>query len=171
MVDERLVPLEDEQSNYRLVNEQVLSTLVTDGLITEKQLHPFLLDRAAGDHGIGRYGEELHRHGGRFHITFVGVGEDAHVAALFPHHHSIANTAQLFITMPDSPKPPPARMSASRKLIEGSDSIFAIFTGEAKRDALKRYLDTKLTEVDCPAKIVNAAQRGYILTDLQLVSV
>lgn len=170
MVDERLVPLEDDQSNYRLVHEQVLSALVSDGLIQEKQLHPFLLDNESKDFGVGRYGEELTRHGGRFQISFVGVGEDAHIAALFPNHHSVANPAPLFISMPDSPKPPPARMTASKALIERSDSLFAIFTGESKRDAFLRYLDPSIPEQACPAKIIDRVTRGYVLTDLKLIA-
>ena len=168
MVDERLVPLDDDQSNYKLVYAQVLGSLVEHELIKADQLHPFILQSSSEDFGVGDYGMLLRKFGGRFDISFVGVGEDAHIGALFPHHHSLKNPSQDFITMPDSPKPPPQRMSASAALISKSKAAFAIFTGEGKREALEKYLNPEVSLEACPAKLIDQVARGYILTDLPL---
>ena len=84
MVDERLVPLDDDQSNYKLVNELFFRPALAQGVILPSQVHPFVDDRSAPDRGIGRYQEELNAAGGIMHLVFLGVGEDGHVAGLFP---------------------------------------------------------------------------------------
>lgn len=165
MVDERLVSLDDSECNFRLIRTQ-LAPVLESGLLNRTQLHPFIFDEVSHDHGVRAYETELKRHGGQFDVAIVGVGEDGHIAALFPEHHSVRNDNPLFITMSDSPKPPAGRMSASRALIEKTPSLFALFIGEGKRDAWRRYRDESLGIEQCPAKLVNAAERGYVVTDL-----
>lgn len=167
IVDERLVPHDHADSNYKLLNELFFIPAAAGGLISSDQVHPFfpLSDRT--DWGVSEYRKTLAANGGKFNIVVLGVGEDAHVAALFPQHHSLSNPSPDFITMSDSPKPPPGRMSASRALIENADVAFGLFVGEGKRDALKRFRDLQCSIQDCPAKILDSLPLAYVVTDLQ----
>ena len=166
MVDERLVPVDHEDSNYRLVSELFFKDTIASGLLAEEQVHPFILDTSREDYGVGLYEEELKRNSPQFDIALLGVGEDAHVGALFPNHHSIKDPTPYFITMEDSPKPPPKRMSASVGLLRQAKIAMGLFLGEAKKQALANYCNTALGLVECPAKILDEVPQGYVITDL-----
>ncbi len=167
MVDERRVPLEHQDSNFKLVRELFFEQALKDDLLTPEQLHPFIIDTTASGDGIEKYSNEFKNYSDKFDLMVLGVGEDAHVGALFPDHHSIRNENEFFITMDDSPKPPPKRMTASKRLMQRSLAAFALFTGEAKREALQRFRDPKLTLESCPAKIINSLPNAYVVTDLK----
>ncbi len=47
----------------------------------------------------------------RFDITLLGVGPDGHTASLFPEFPQLAVTDRAVLTVDDSPKPPPQRLT------------------------------------------------------------
>lgn len=165
MVDERLVPLTDEQSNYGGLKKLLFDDLVAQGVISPEQLHPFVTDGSLGDFGCARYMNDLQNHGGRFTIAVVGVGEDAHIAGLFPGHRSLSSTNREFLTFHDSPKPPADRMTASAPLITGADLSVMLFLGEGKRSAWNLFQSDASRE-ECPAKLATEASRCIVVTDL-----
>lgn len=168
MVDERLVALNDSQSNFKLAQEKLITPLLARHALPKKNLHPFIYDPNATDAGLGVYEAELKKCGGRYDIILLGVGEDGHTAALFPNHHSIRNEAPYYLTMADSPKPPPRRMTASRSLLARAQYGVALFLDEPKRQALKNYQDQTLSVEACPVKIIDEVEHGYVVTDIQL---
>lgn len=167
MIDERLVPLDDDQSNYKLVNELFFGPALAQGVILPSQVHPFVDDRSAPDRGIGRYQEELERAGGVMHLVFLGVGEDGHVAALFPRSAALRSPDPFFVTMDQSPKPPPERMTATVGLISQASLAVALFIGASKRGALENYRDPTLDLADCPVKVIDRVAERLIVTDLE----
>lgn len=72
----------------------------------------------------------------RFDITFLGVGEDGHIASLFPDHAGIRDTEHVVIAETDSPKPPPERLSLTLPVINASDRIWMVLAGPDKAGAL-----------------------------------
>ena len=97
----------------------------------------------------------------------LSSGEDGHVAALFPDHHSIKDKSEYFFTMGDSPKPPPERMTASLSLLKKSTIAIVLFYGEDKKDAYERFHDENLSIYNCPAKFVEEVDEGYVGTNLE----
>lgn len=162
LLDERLVPTDHEDSNYRLVKEQ-LGMVAPPGM-----LHPFQHYPEEPQRGVAEYNKKLKGLGGRFDIVLASSGEDGHIASLFPRHPSIGNPASSFIIVHDAPKPPAERMSASRKLIMQADTGVVLFLGSAKARALRNALDTHLSIVDCPAKIIMELQGYSLLTDQEV---
>lgn len=161
LVDERLVPLGSSESNYLLVKEHLLG-----GKIPESQVHPFVYDPEASCQGVEAYADVLTSLGSRFDIILVSSGEDGHIAALYPQHHSLVD-AGLFVTMDDSPKPPSERMSSSAALLKKAQVGIVVFFGEGKRHALDDFLDEKKIVDDCPAKLIQELPSWFALTDLQ----
>ena len=166
MVDERLVSLTDEQSNYGGLKKLLFDQLVTQGTIRSQQLHPFAPDTTLPDWGCSAYGEELKRYGGRFTVVVLGVGEDGHIAGLFPNHQVLREDTKGFFTFLDSPKPPPARMTAGKQLIVDSDLSVVLILGEGKRSAWETFRVGKASISDCPALIATHAKRCIVVTDL-----
>lgn len=85
IVDERCVPFDEEQSNYRMIRE----TIVDHADIPLEQVHPI---PATSDTADAEYEKELRealgwRERGQDRLDFVllGMGRDGHTASLFPH--------------------------------------------------------------------------------------
>lgn len=166
MVDERLVPLNHPQSNFKLARERFIDKLLSRGDLPRRNVHPFIMDQSKPDFGTSDYGQELERLGGCHDLVLLSSGEDSHVAALFPEHHSILDESPSYIVFHDSPKPPRGRMSISPRLLMKSRIAVLLFKGEAKRAAYAKFQDERLTPRLCPAKLVLSVEDSYILTDL-----
>ncbi|MDK1031047.1 MAG: 6-phosphogluconolactonase, partial [Planctomycetia bacterium] len=117
MVDERLVPLSDDRSNFKLAREGFTDALVAEGKLPQENVHPFVFDGSKEDSGLAGYEEELRDLGGACDIVLLSSGEDGHIGALYPNHHSFRDESEFYVAMHDSPKPPPDRMTMSRKLL------------------------------------------------------
>ena len=166
MVDERLVPLESPDSNFKLANDYFIRELISEGKLPEGNVHPFH-NTASADHGTESYAEELKKLGGAYDIVLLSSGEDGHIGALYPNHHSIRDDSEYYIWMSDSPKPPARRMSMSRKLLLRAKVAIVLFIGEAKREAYIRFHDKKIKFSSCPVKLVNDIKEAYAITDIR----
>ena len=166
IVDERLVPIDHPDSNFKLLRENLIEPLVQAGRIDPGNAHPFVLDTACADRGAARYERELAALGFRYDVVLLSAGEDGHVGALYPRHHSIADRHHGFIVMDDSPKPPPGRMTSSLSLMQTASAAVLVFAGEAKREAWGRFNDEACPVADCPAKLVLGIGDAAVFTDL-----
>jgi len=165
MIDERLVPVGDIESNYRLLHENLTGNLLKKGKLPTDNIHPFIFKPADNDQGSGEYEEELKRFGNFFDIILLSSGEDCHIAGIYPGHHSVKNKYKYFFTMDDSPKPPKDRMSSSRTLLLKSIAAVLLFYGDSKKSAFDDFLDNNIDDTECPAKIVTKINNSLILTD------
>lgn len=166
MVDERLVSLNQQDSNFKLGKEMFLDKLVAKGVLPEENIHPFVLDRDIDDFGILHYEQELKRYGGIYDIVLLSAGEDGHIGALYPNHHSIKSEAEFYLTMNDSPKPPKARMTLSRKLLLKSKVTILLFFDRTKKEAYRKFRDNQVHYESCPAKLALLVEGSYVITDL-----
>ena len=167
IVDERLVPIDHKESNFRLAKESFIEELINKGLLPKENTHPFILNKSEPDSGISAYQEEIKKHGSIYDIVLLSSGEDGHIGALYPSHHSIKDNSDYYITMHDSPKPPKDRMTMSKKLLSKSKVAILLFFGEGKRQAYNKFLDKSINISSCPAKLINQIKHSYVLTDLK----
>jgi 6-phosphogluconolactonase len=167
MVDERLVPIEDPESNFKLANDVFIKEMIEKKGLPKENVHPFIFKPDQKNKGIDEYKTELENYGGKFDIVFLSSGEDGHVAGLYPNHHSIKDDSDYFLIMDDSPKPPKDRMTASRKLISSADSVVLIFKGEAKKEAFDLLKESENHPEKCPARIIYEIKNSFIVTDLE----
>lgn len=166
MVDERIVPLTDAQSNFGSLKELFFDKLLQDGSIRSEQLHPFVGTLAHSQEACRGYAAELERFGGRFDVVVLGMGEDGHVAGLFPHHPLLEERSRGFLAFSDSPKPPPERMTASASLVCASTLSILLALGEGKRAAWDSFKNPARSVAECPAKMVLDTARCLVVTDL-----
>jgi len=166
MLDERLVGLEDEDSNFRQAYEQFFSGLVNNKKLSWRNLHPFSYQPRLADKGVASYEKELKKFGGKYDIVVAGVGEDGHTAALFSNHSALQSKDN-FITFTNSPKQPAGRMSASPKLIASADCGIIIFIGQGKEGAYRKFIDDLIDWHDCPSKIFKKIKNLYVITNFQ----
>ncbi|MBN1172205.1 MAG: 6-phosphogluconolactonase, partial [Micromonosporaceae bacterium] len=73
----------------------------------------------------------------RFDILLLGVGEDGHVASVFPDHPVLLESRLAVAAVHDSPKPPPVRLTLTLPAITTADEIWLVAAGAAKREVVR----------------------------------
>ncbi len=140
--DERWVGINDEQSNERLVRHHLMRHLPANT--------PFAGLKTTHDSPFDAI-ETLHQRLDALplpaSLTVLGLGEDGHIASLFPgmnpdslpEHHCIAAAP---------PIAPSLRVSLSLELLAGSEQIAVVAVSENKRKLLDRI--TEKPDPDLP---------------------
>ena len=167
-VDERCVPLESEESNYRVIRDSLLEPLSGRGEgPAEERIHPFRCAADAADLGTAAYEREFRAVSDHLDVALLGVGEDGHVASLFPGRPELSESARLFVEVENAPKPPPRRMSASPALLTARETtVVLLFFGEGKKEALKAFVAERGSPDTCPARLVRGLPDVWVFTDI-----
>lgn len=98
-----------------------------------------------------------------FDVCLLGVGEDGHVASLFPHLSGIEDNRVSVIPVTDSPKPPSERLTFTRPLIDRSRQVWLLASGSAKADAVATIMDVEAAPL--PAATVEGLSRTILFVD------
>lgn len=75
--------------------------------------------------------------GGGLDVCLVGIGEDGHLASLFPHHAGLSELSDVFVVS-DSPKPPARRLTMSLPVLHRAGLHVVLALGAAKGAVAKR---------------------------------
>jgi len=137
-VDERCVPEADADSNRGAARRAGL--LGDDDGPAPRHVVPLYLDGESPRDAALRAGDELAAlFSSALDVTLLGMGEDGHVASLFPGCFE-RGAAGCVAHVPDSPKPPPRRMTLTWPMLASARTTILLAHGEAKRPALERVL-------------------------------
>jgi len=167
--DERCVPPEDEQSNYRLAAQ----TLLTPAAIGAEQVHR-MQGELGPEEGARRYASELRQRvprGGQdqptppaLDLIVLGIGPDGHVASLFPGAATLsAGEDAVCLPVHDSPKPPPQRITLSLAVLRAARGCLLLATGASKADAVNAMLGEPSPHV--PASLLRRERLTVIVDD------
>ncbi|HZM08436.1 MAG TPA: 6-phosphogluconolactonase [Methylocella sp.] len=141
--DERFVPPDHPDSNFRMARE----ALIDHVSIPPAQVHPILTGTGTPEKAAELYGETLQGFYGSktldpkrplFDVTLLGLGEDGHIASLFPGTKALGERTA-WVTSIIGAKPEP-RISLTYPVLESSREILFVVSGEKKRDILARVL-------------------------------
>jgi 6-phosphogluconolactonase len=99
-----------------------------------------------------------------FDVCMLGVGEEGHVASIFPDSPAVHETERTVVAVRDCPKPPPTRVSLTLPAIRTSAEVWLMTTGAAKADAVATALGGA-NEVDLPAAGARGQRRTLWLLD------
>lgn len=150
--DERYVPLDHAESNTRMLRQALLDRVA----VPIENIHVPPVGFADPEEAARRYEEELHRFfgGGEPRLSWVllGLGEDGHLASLFPGSPSLVESKRWVIAVKDSPKPPPVRLTMTLPLINHAAGIHFLVTGSGKALALSAALEAPQDPVRRPAQ-------------------
>jgi len=127
--DERCVPPDDPESNYRMARETLLSR-VDPGAVLRIPAELGAEEAAAlYDAAVGRLQP--------LDLVLLGVGEDGHCASLFPGHPALTAPGWA-VAVHGAPKPPPDRVSLTLGALRNARRVIFLATGEGKAEALRR---------------------------------
>jgi 6-phosphogluconolactonase len=164
--DERCVPPDDEQSNYRLVAE---SLLMPAGLERER-VHR-MEGELGPEEGARRYAMALLDGVERgdaqvpvLDLVVLGIGPDGHVASLFPGAPELdAGGETICLGVHDSPKPPPERVTLTLPMLHAARRCLLLATGASKADAVDAMLGEPSRHV--PASLLRRERLTVIVDD------
>lgn len=128
--DERIVGLEDPESNLQMINQVFLKRC---NLSSQLRFHYENLSRAR------QVLYELFGENVVFDQIFLGMGEDGHCASLFPNCKESKNMSEDIIQT-KAPCHPYERLSLSLKAIKNANECIVICYGEKKLEVLDKVL-------------------------------
>jgi 6-phosphogluconolactonase len=159
-VDERVVNLDSDDSNYKLVNELLFSTLISEKYITSDQIITLNMD--AKD-----IAQDYFLRCSHIDIAFFGSGEDGHIASLFPTHPLLSSESDEFISILNSPKLPKKRITLSPNMIKIITYSCIVFKGSGKQNAFNNFRDSKVSSFNYPCKLIMNSLNWIALSDLE----
>ena len=91
----------------------------------------------------------------RIDLLLLGVGEDGHIASIFPGSSVLEEKRKVVPAI--GPKPTAERLTITPAVIGQSECIVVLATGEGKLDSLKGVLRSSASAQKCPSKLVQHA--------------
>jgi 6-phosphogluconolactonase len=162
--DERFLPAGDPDRNETQARSALLDALPLDQAKVHAMPASDGPDGADAEAAAARYAGELAAGGADlppFDVLMLGVGEDGHVASLFPDH-PVLNAAGTTSAVHDSPKPPPTRVTLTMPAIRTADEVWLIAAGPDKTVSVGAALDGDKTR---PAAHATGVTRTLWLLD------
>jgi 6-phosphogluconolactonase len=127
--DERCVPPDDENSNYRLAKETLLDRLAAQ---------PATIHRIRGEAAPETAAAELDAalEGATLDFLLLGLGPDGHMASLFPRSPQLEVTDRRAVDGPPGLDPQVHRVTFTVPTIQSARRIVFLVLGESKADAV-----------------------------------
>ena len=140
--DDRYVPEDDDERNDKQAREALLDQIdipsanihampASDGEFGDD------LDAAAVayDHVLAANAENGEP-APDFDVHLLGMGPEGHINSLFPDSPAVRESTRLVLGVPDSPKPPPQRITLTLPAIQRSREVWLVVSGGGKADAV-----------------------------------
>jgi 6-phosphogluconolactonase len=141
--DERAVPPDDPESNYRLAHD----TLLAHVPIPPERIHRMEAERPDLDAAAREYSsllaDTLPRGPGsapRLHCTLLGLGTNGHCASLFPGTPAL-DVQHRWVVPSRADYPPYDRLTVTIPVINASEFVAFLVAGEEKGEALRGVVD------------------------------
>ncbi len=150
-VDERCVPKEHKDSNFRGAWDSLLSQIP----IPDSNIHR-IKGEESPDNGALEYEDDLRGFFGagrvpEFDLIFLGMGEDGHTASLFPGSDLLKESNRLAVPVYVE-KLKSWRVTLALPVLNNAHSVVFLVTGKNKADVLKEIIENK--SVKYPAGLI-----------------
>jgi len=160
--DERYVPAEDRDSNYRMTAEALLRRVP----VPPANMHRVPTEISPPWAAAGAYEEDIRQcfrdsvSVPQFDLVYLGLGANGHTASLFPHSPALRETSRLvladFVTEVNS-----WRISMSAPLLNRGRAVAFLITGQEKAQVLCEVLLGPRDPERLPAQLI--APEGTLL--------
>jgi 6-phosphogluconolactonase len=127
--DERCVPPDDPESNYRMAKEALLDRVA-----------PFSVHRMPAELGAEEAASAYDRLLAGLvplDLVLLGMGQDGHTASLFPGRRELEAQGWA-VAVHDAPKPPPDRVSLTLGSLRSARRVLVLAAGADKAEALEK---------------------------------
>src|SRR5579871_3259137 len=155
--DERCVPPDSPDSNFRMASETLLSQIE----IPPQKVHRMPGEMADHDTAARQYESDLraffHLSAGeypRFDLILLGMGPDGHCASLFPHKPALQEQQRLVVATEPGLKPFVPRLTLTLPVLNNAANILFLVAGADKAETLARVLEGPLDPEALPSQAV-----------------
>lgn len=168
--DERAVPLDSEDSNYKLCDDYLFSKID----IPAENIHTINEELIGDVEALAdAYEQELVRCFANkssvktpaFDLLLLGMGPDGHTCSLFPGHALLNETDGWVASITDSPKPPPTRITLLLHVVTHAHRIAYVVSGEEKKDILKTIMEDPDKGLPCSLVNVGGGEKVFWFVD------
>ncbi len=156
--DERAVPAEHAESNYRMAHRALLS-LVPLPLTQVLRMQGEAEDQEAA---ATEYVQAMRRVFGtkrgqlpRFDMILLGVGVDGHTASLFPYSPALKETIRWVVSVYAAAAAIPARLTMTLPVLNAARRVMFLASGSEKASAIRAVLEDGAR---VPARMVSPAE-------------
>jgi|SRR5690554_1467106 len=153
--DERCVPPNDSDSNYKMTKDHLFDNIE----IPKENIFRIMGENNPTDEAK-RYSDllnkelEVRNNVPTFDIVILGMGDDGHTASIFPHEIELWNSDYNCVaaTHPDSGQ---KRVSITGKVINSAKNVAFLVTGDNKAEKVKEIIENpEESEKKYPAALV-----------------
>jgi 6-phosphogluconolactonase len=163
--DERFVPHDHPDSNYRMARDAFLSRIP----VPNDNIHAVPTEGLSPDQAAIAYETTLKRFYGAdalargrplFDVTLLGIGEDGHTASLFPGQPALQETRRWAVAVIGAKAEP--RITLTYPVLDSSRDVAFVATGQEKRGVVAR---AQMGDRAIPAAVVRPVGRLHWFTD------
>jgi 6-phosphogluconolactonase len=144
--DERAVPPDHPDSNYRLVRETLLEPLGVTVRVRRMEGEAADLEMAAR-----AYEADIAE---PIDLLLLGVGPDGHTASIFPNSAAVDELERRVVAVWDSPKPPPRRITITPRVIREARETVVLVRGAEKATVVAGALEGEADPHVLPARLL-----------------
>jgi 6-phosphogluconolactonase len=160
--DERCVPPEHEESNFRMVKEALIDHIE----IPSANVHR-MRGEDEPESAAAAYESELRQfftgEDGLFDLNLLGIGEDGHTASLFPHTDAIHEQEKWVIAHHVEAKGNLWRITLSFPAILQSANIMFVAWGDGKSKALRAIIEGEYQPEEYPSQIIARSNHEHVV--------
>jgi len=142
-VDERCVPPDDSQSNYRMIRQALLESVP----LPEGNFHRMAAERPDREQAAREYAEELSRvlrpapgELPRLDLVFLGMGSDGHTASLFPGSPALEERTA-WVAPNFAAKLNSYRLTLTLPVLNAAAHVIFLVAGADKAETLRHVLE------------------------------
>lgn len=158
--DERWVPRDHQDSNYKLAYDYLLRPL---GDVIGP-VFPVPTSIAEPEEAARQYEATIRRTFDtqedkvpRFDLIFLGMGEDGHTASLFPHTAALQERSKL-VTANHVDKLNTWRITLTAPVLNAAKQVLVMVAGEGKAPTLKQVLEGEYNPQEYPSQLLRQAE-------------
>ncbi len=161
-VDERHVPLDHPDSNYRMTQEYLLSKVP----IPKENIFPMTKGAQPVDQAASTYENKLHKFFGeemklpQFDMVLLGMGDDGHTASLFPGMQTLNETDKWVVGyfVDDARK---ERITLTFPVLNAARMVMTLVEGEKKAARVKAVLEGPKDPPEYPIQYIRPASGQF----------
>jgi 6-phosphogluconolactonase len=150
--DERCVPPDDDQSNYKMANECLLSNInvIEDNIFRIRGEDDLIKEANRYSEIINKTVLKKNNNKPVFDLIMLGLGEDGHTASIFPNQLDLIDDENI-CTVAIHPETKQKRITLTGKIINNSKNIIFIVTGKKKSQVVADIIKNKIVAEKYPA--------------------
>lgn len=152
--DERCVPPDHSDSNYRMARESLLDRVP----IPPGNVHRPEAENPERGAAAQAYEKILPA---AIDLVVLGIGEDGHTASLFPGSPALGENERRYLPV-TGPKPPPERLSLTPRGLAEARELLMLASGAGKAGPVARALQGAWNPNETPSQL---ARRGLWIVD------